>query len=172
MFRNLTASEQRSLVTRLLMSIFALVTALAITDRSSFAQSAYSYPWCLERGIGGPRSCYYSSYEQCRMRLSPEEASARRARTIEETKIGLWVPKRHAIDATARILKSRRRIREEASADAVIRMHKFRAGQLVQFNPDRGERMTAPSGPYDDPDRFFRACPTVGVRSPNSLRAY
>ncbi len=66
MFRNLTASEQRSLVTRLLMSIFALVTALAVTDRSSFAQSAYSYPWCLERGIGGPRSCYYSSYEQCR----------------------------------------------------------------------------------------------------------
>jgi hypothetical protein len=65
MFRNLTASEQRTLVTRLLMSIFALVTALAVTDRSSFAQSAYSYPWCLERGIGGPRSCYYS-YEQCR----------------------------------------------------------------------------------------------------------
>ena len=35
------------------------------------------------------------------------------------------------------------------TGQAVIRMHKFSIGQLVQFNPDRGERMTAPSGPYE-----------------------
>ena len=65
MFRNLITSEGRSLMTRLSMSIVALVTALLVEDRTALAQSAYSYPWCLERGIGGPRSCYYSSYEQC-----------------------------------------------------------------------------------------------------------
>ena len=65
MFGNLTASEPRAITTRLLISISALVTALLITDQSALAQSAYSYPWCLERGIGGPLSCYYSSYEQC-----------------------------------------------------------------------------------------------------------
>src|SRR5258707_3442298 len=66
MFCNLIASEDWSVMTRLLMSIFVLVTALLVMDRSAEAQSAYSYPWCLEHGIGGPRSCYYSSYEQCR----------------------------------------------------------------------------------------------------------
>jgi uncharacterized protein DUF3551 len=67
MFRNWSASERTSIVmTRLLVSVFVLVTALLVTDRSVLVQqSAYSYPWCLERGIGGPRSCYYSSYEQC-----------------------------------------------------------------------------------------------------------
>jgi Protein of unknown function (DUF3551) len=51
---------------RLMISIFALATALLVADRSALAQQAVSrYPWCLERGIGGPRSCYYSSYEQC-----------------------------------------------------------------------------------------------------------
>jgi hypothetical protein len=28
-------------------------------------------------------------------------------------------------------------------------MHKFHVGQLVQFNPDRGERFAAPSGTYE-----------------------
>ena len=65
MFSNLTASERRSIVARLLISISVLPTALLLAERSAFAQSAYSYPWCLERGIGGPLSCYYSSYEQC-----------------------------------------------------------------------------------------------------------
>jgi hypothetical protein len=32
---------------------------------------------------------------------------------------------------------------------AVIQMHKFHVGQLVQFNPDRGERWTAPGGLYE-----------------------
>jgi hypothetical protein len=53
-------------MTRLMISIFALATALLVADRSALAQQAVSrYPWCLERGIGGPRSCYYSTYEQC-----------------------------------------------------------------------------------------------------------
>jgi hypothetical protein len=65
MFHNLIASERRSIMSRLFISIFILVTALLVADRPASAQSAYSYPWCLERGIGGPLSCYYSSYEQC-----------------------------------------------------------------------------------------------------------
>ena len=31
----------------------------------------------------------------------------------------------------------------------MIRIHKVSVGQLVQFNPDRGERFTAPRGPYE-----------------------
>jgi hypothetical protein len=53
-------------MTRLSISIFAVSTAVLVADRSALAQQAVSrYPWCLERGIGGPRSCYYSSFEQC-----------------------------------------------------------------------------------------------------------
>jgi Protein of unknown function (DUF3551) len=52
-------------MTRLLISIFVLGVALVVAERSALAQSAYSYPWCLEGGINGPLSCYYSSYEQC-----------------------------------------------------------------------------------------------------------
>jgi hypothetical protein len=29
------------------------------------------------------------------------------------------------------------------------KMHKFHVGQLVQFNPDRNERLSAPSGAYE-----------------------
>jgi hypothetical protein len=32
---------------------------------------------------------------------------------------------------------------------AVIQMHRLHVGQLVQFNPDRGERWTAPGGLYE-----------------------
>ena len=66
MFRNLTVSKRRPIVARLLISIVVLAAALLGAGRSVLAQSAYSYPRCLERGIGGPRSCYYASYEQCR----------------------------------------------------------------------------------------------------------
>ncbi len=52
-------------MTRLLISIFLLVAALLVADRWALAQSAYSYPWCLEYGINGPLSCYFSSYQQC-----------------------------------------------------------------------------------------------------------
>jgi hypothetical protein len=54
-------------MTRPSILILALAAALLVANRPVLAQRAvYSYPWCLERGIGGPRSCYYSSYEQCR----------------------------------------------------------------------------------------------------------
>jgi len=53
-------------MTRLAISIFVLAAVVPVAGGSALAQSAYSYPWCLERGIGGPRSCYYASYEQCR----------------------------------------------------------------------------------------------------------
>jgi hypothetical protein len=33
--------------------------------------------------------------------------------------------------------------------EAVIQMHKFHVRQLVQFNPNRGERFAAPSGAYE-----------------------
>lgn len=57
----------KSIMTRLSISILVLITALQAANRSALAQqSVSSYPWCLERGIGGPRSCYYASYEQCR----------------------------------------------------------------------------------------------------------
>jgi hypothetical protein len=52
-------------MTRLLISIFLSVVALLVADRAALAQSAYSYPWCLEYAIAGPLSCYYRSYEQC-----------------------------------------------------------------------------------------------------------
>src|SRR5258706_15409649 len=50
MFRTCYASERRSIMT--VDFDFTLATALLVTDRSALAQSAYSYPWCLERGIG------------------------------------------------------------------------------------------------------------------------
>jgi hypothetical protein len=45
-----------------------------------------------------------------------------------------------------RRLNSERARRGAADGEAVIQMHKFAVGQLVQFNPDRGERTTAPRG--------------------------
>ena len=63
MFPKGSASERRSIIARLSILIFGLATALLVADRPAVAQRAVeSYPWCLERGIGGPRSCYYSSY--------------------------------------------------------------------------------------------------------------
>jgi Protein of unknown function (DUF3551) len=36
------------------------------------AQSPYNYSWCAVFKLGGARSCYYNSYEQCiaRMRMT------------------------------------------------------------------------------------------------------
>jgi Protein of unknown function (DUF3551) len=71
--------DTRSIMTRLSILIFALATAVLVADQSALAQqSVSSYPRCLERGIGGPRSCYYSSYEQCWQEAftSPDYASA------------------------------------------------------------------------------------------------
>jgi hypothetical protein len=50
-----------------IVSLALVAVALLGDTLPTAAQSAVSaYPWCLERGAAGPRSCYYSSYEQCR----------------------------------------------------------------------------------------------------------
>ena len=37
-----------------------------IGARDSFAQSAYSYPWCaIYSKTNGATSCYYTSFQQC-----------------------------------------------------------------------------------------------------------
>jgi Protein of unknown function (DUF3551) len=44
--------------------------ALGAAD-TSFAQSAYDYPWCALRGSrSGGQSCYFTSYRQCMESLS------------------------------------------------------------------------------------------------------
>jgi Protein of unknown function (DUF3551) len=55
----------------------AILCALALTMwaasfEMSRAQSPYNYSWCGVYKIGGARSCYFNSYEQCiaRMRWS------------------------------------------------------------------------------------------------------
>jgi len=50
-----------------IVSLVLVAVALLGDTLPTAAQSAVSaYPWCLERGAAGPRSCYYASYEQCR----------------------------------------------------------------------------------------------------------
>jgi hypothetical protein len=39
--------------------------------------------------------------------------------------------------------------KKELGRETVIQMHKFHIGQFVQFNPDRNERTSAPSGAYE-----------------------
>jgi len=50
----------------LLVLLLGAVGAVIANLQPAAAQSAYSYPICLEYGIGGGRSCYYSNYQQCR----------------------------------------------------------------------------------------------------------
>ena len=46
------------------------VTILGGTG-TSFAQSAYDYPWCaLRDGKSGGQSCYYATYAQCMATMS------------------------------------------------------------------------------------------------------
>jgi hypothetical protein len=59
------------------VSIFSLLlTAVGLLGETqiSNAQSTYSYPWCAiydsSTGIGGARSCYYTSWQQCRTTMS------------------------------------------------------------------------------------------------------
>jgi hypothetical protein len=54
-------------------------------------------------------------------------------------------PSARAADDRRRAAKRER----DGGGEAVIQMHKFQVGQLVQFNPDRKERTSAPSGPYE-----------------------
>jgi hypothetical protein len=55
-------------------------------------------------------------------------------------------------------------------------MHKFDVGQLVRFNPDRGERWTAPGGLYEvtkqlpHNGRKYRYGAKVYARSMSALR--
>ena len=45
----------------------AVLAAVLLSDiQAASAQSPYTYPWCSVRGEGGGRSCYYTSWEQCR----------------------------------------------------------------------------------------------------------
>jgi len=56
--------------------LFVVATALLGKTQTSNAQSAYSYPWCAlygggsSGGAGGAMSCYYTSWEQCRITMS------------------------------------------------------------------------------------------------------
>jgi Protein of unknown function (DUF3551) len=51
---------------RLLTSLGLVFSALLGTPVTSLAQYAVSqYPWCWEIKAGGPRSCYYATWQQC-----------------------------------------------------------------------------------------------------------
>ena len=41
------------------------LAAWAASVAAGQAQSPYNYSWCGVYKLGGPRSCYYNSYEQC-----------------------------------------------------------------------------------------------------------
>ncbi len=50
------------------IAIFAAVvlSVLAAEVLPTVAQSPYDYPWCSRQlGLGGPTSCYFTSYQQC-----------------------------------------------------------------------------------------------------------
>ena len=54
------------------IALFVIAAALLAKTQIGNAQSPYSYPWCA---LGGPRnsnalSCYYTSWEQCRITMS------------------------------------------------------------------------------------------------------
>ena len=58
---------------RKILGPLALLVAVMGAAPSSFAQSAYDYPWCSIRGGfagGGGQSCYFTSQAQCRASLS------------------------------------------------------------------------------------------------------
>lgn len=50
----------------LIVSVLVMPVAALSATHPAASQSAYSYPVCLEYGLGGARSCYYANYEQCR----------------------------------------------------------------------------------------------------------
>jgi hypothetical protein len=58
---------------RKILGPLALLVAVVGAAPSSFAQSAYDYPWCSIRGGfagGGGQSCYFTSHAQCVASLS------------------------------------------------------------------------------------------------------
>jgi Protein of unknown function (DUF3551) len=58
---------------RKIFAPLALFVAVVGAAPTSFAQSAYDYPWCAvydSRSGGGARSCYYATYQQCMATIS------------------------------------------------------------------------------------------------------
>ena len=49
-----------------ILSAFLIAVALLGEIQTTFAQSAYSYPWCAKSYRGGALRCGYTSWEQCR----------------------------------------------------------------------------------------------------------
>jgi hypothetical protein len=47
------------------------VAVWAASAGVSHAQSPYNYSWCGVYKLGGARSCYFNSYEQCIARMRP-----------------------------------------------------------------------------------------------------
>jgi Protein of unknown function (DUF3551) len=54
-----------------IIAVFVIAAALLGEMQISSAQSPYSYPWCAIYGRrgGGAMSCYYTSWEQCRITM-------------------------------------------------------------------------------------------------------
>jgi hypothetical protein len=61
---------------REILGPLALLVAVVGAAPTSFAQTLtpYDYPWCAlypsDMGAGGARSCYYTSFQQCRETMS------------------------------------------------------------------------------------------------------
>jgi hypothetical protein len=55
---------------RVFVVIALAVSALAAETMPAAAQSPYSYPWCLRGARGGSMSCYFRSYQECRITAS------------------------------------------------------------------------------------------------------
>jgi Protein of unknown function (DUF3551) len=60
------------MVRMLTIALFVVAAGLLGEMQLGNAQSAYSYPWCSLGGSRGSnaRSCYYTSWEQCRATMS------------------------------------------------------------------------------------------------------
>jgi hypothetical protein len=53
------------------LAAIVFATAAFCGSSSSYAQSAYDYPWCAQRyGRVGGESCYYRTYAQCMATIS------------------------------------------------------------------------------------------------------
>jgi hypothetical protein len=69
----------------LIIALFVIAAALLAETRAGNAQSPYSYPLCAlygggsSGGSGGAMSCYYTSWEQCRITMSGSADFASRA---------------------------------------------------------------------------------------------
>jgi hypothetical protein len=56
---------------REILGPLALLVAVVGAAPTSFAQTYYDYPWCaVYADRSGARSCYYTSFEQCKATMS------------------------------------------------------------------------------------------------------